>query len=196
MRKYPEYVRLQARRLRQDGQTYEAIGETLGGIPRNTIYRWLNPGYAEANRLNSRKAKQRRTGTCEDCGKETRYSGHAERADSGVSRFCPACAAIRNGEAQKVWTRDRIIAAIQWWATFYGEPPAIADFNPTQAVYMGDYRRATRAEHHIKAGQIPWFVTAVREFGSWNAAITAAGLTPRARHGGGANVLRRRRRAA
>jgi hypothetical protein len=74
--------------------------------------------------------------------------------------------------------------------------PAIPDFNPTGAVYLSDYRRAVRAERHISAGEIPWFTTVVREFGSWNAAIAAAGFTPLANHGGNGNSLRHRKRFA
>jgi hypothetical protein len=36
-----------------------------------------------------------------------------------------------------------------------------------------------------------WWV--IGEFGSWNAAIAAAGFEPRAAHGGGGNQLRRRK---
>jgi hypothetical protein len=38
----------------------------------------------------------------------------------------------------------------------------------------------------------PWFSMVVRVFGSWNAAIEAAGFAPRAAHGGGGNQSRRR----
>jgi hypothetical protein len=94
---------------------------------------------------------------------------------------------------RKKWTREAIVAAIQAWADEYGEPPAQPDWTPATARAMGDEPRAQRFE--ATAGRFPGHMTVIGEFGSWNAAITAAGFTPRPSGGGGGNELRRRSRA-
>jgi hypothetical protein len=63
------------------------------------------------------------------------------------------------------------------------------DWNPWQARdRLGDEARARRFE----SGHWPWYTSVVIRFGSWNAGIRAAGFTPRANHGGGGNIYRRR----
>ena len=55
----------------------------------------LSPQAYERTLRQSREAKRRRRGTCEDCGAETRYNG---TTINGPSRFCLKCSARRNGE--------------------------------------------------------------------------------------------------
>jgi Homing endonuclease associated repeat len=71
---------------------------------------------------------------------------------------CPIC-----GRAVPYWTRERIIAAIQRWHREYGYPPKNTDWQP----------RSTSWHPTIS------MVRAV--FGSWNAALVAAGFPPRYR---------------
>lgn len=127
------------------------------------------------------------TGTCIDCGGPTGYSGTSVPRDR-----CVPCAGvhIRETGSKKVWPRPALIAAIQGWAEVYGEPPATPDWCPHHARLLKDEERARRFEEG--EGAWPTFMTVVREFGTWNAGIAAAGFTPRARHGGGGNELRRR----
>ena len=127
---------------------------------------------------------------CVDCGTET--NGSDGRVD--VPR-CRPCASAVSGAERKVWTRERIIAALQWWASEFGEPPAIPDLSATHSRYLGDSARAERAERLIHAGHMPHFRTVVKEFGTWNEGISAAGFEARAPHGGGGNELRRRVKA-
>jgi hypothetical protein len=62
------------------------------------------------------------------------------------------------------WTAERIIRAIHSWAKLHGgEPPK-----------YNDWSRATDAH--------PARITVVERFGSWNAAIAAAGLEPNPKH--------------
>lgn len=79
--------------------------------------------------------------------------------------------------------------AIQEWAELYGEPPAIPDWNAWQARHeLGDEARAVR---HEGSGW-PSHTTVYYHFGSWGAALEAAGFDARPAHGGGGNQLRRR----
>lgn len=59
------------------------------------------------------------------------------------------------------WTRERIVAAIQAWAEKNGRPPA------------ADEWRVTGLWEHPSQG------TVLAKFGTWNAAVTAAGFAPR-----------------
>ena len=78
------------------------------------------------------------------------------------------------------WTREAVILAMQQWARQYHAPPAQADWNPYRArVRLRDEERARRFERGRAEGAWPSFSTAVRIFGSWNAALRAAGFEPR-----------------
>jgi len=78
---------------------------------------------------------------------------------------------------RKRWSRDRILAAVAAWVELYGAPPAAADWNPAMARRQG---RPDRAERHA-AGDWPFASTVSRYFGSWSAAIEAAGWRSRPR---------------
>lgn len=125
------------------------------------------------------------TGTCVDCGERTGYSGTSTPSDR-----CIPCAAKLSGAAKKVWTREAIIAAIQAWAREYGDHPAIPDWSPRNARDLNDEARAQR--YLERTEEWPGVTTVIREFGSWNAGMAAAGFEPRATNGGGGNGTRRR----
>lgn len=127
---------------------------------------------------------------CMDCG-APRTNG----SDSAREPRCSACAAVKGGKTKQVWTPAAGLAAIQEWATLHGEPPAVADWNPHAAEHMlHDPARAARWRD--ADGRWPSFKTVYREFGSWNAAVEAAGFAPRVAGGGGGNETRQRVRRA
>jgi hypothetical protein len=70
------------------------------------------------------------------------------------------------------WTEGRIISAIKAWEKRTGEPPT-----------SKQWQKPTRlGESFLKAGRVasrPASTTVARRFGSWNAAIAAAGFEPR-----------------
>lgn len=95
---------------------------------------------------------------CDSCRPE-----HA----SGVSRDLWL---DRFGDTKR-WTREAIIELIQKWAEKYGEPPRFNDW-------------FVKAKTEWKFGEVskrtwPYSYTVVWMFGSWNAAIEAAGFKPR-----------------
>lgn len=125
---------------------------------------------------------------CEDCGAPLNGSDGRGR---NAPRRCVRCNNIAQGAESKVWTSTAVVLAIQEWAAEYGEPPAVPDWNPHTAEHvLHDPARARRFRE--AGGQWPNFKTVYREWGSWNAAIKAAGFTPRAPHGGGGNGARHR----
>lgn len=91
---------------------------------------------------------------------------------------------------RKHWTRDLVTLRIQEWAGVYGEPPSVNDWDPTVASRLGDPERADR--FRSAGGHWPSRNAVYRVFGSWNAAVRAAGFEPRAAGGGLGNTRRRR----
>lgn len=114
-------------------------------------------------------------GTCESCGAPTAVN----RVGDGPARHCATCAPAAN----TYWTRERIIEAIQEWARLYGQPPVAYEWNPTQAEAKLP-RRAREIRKRFDSGEWPYQNTICERFGTWNAAIAAAGFTP-LRPGGG-----------
>lgn len=103
---------------------------------------------------------------CVDCGAP--LNGSDSR---GVhSRCCRCAAAVR-----RIWTRDSVIAAIHRWSDLYGQPPAAGDWNLSLARSRG-WDIAVR---RFRDGRWPCSSTVCEVFGSWNAAIAAAGFEPR-----------------
>jgi hypothetical protein len=75
----------------------------------------------------------------------------------------------------KVWDRESILAAINAWTVEHGTPPTAMDWNPSMARARG---RNDRARRHAE-GDWPFYSTVVAYFGSWTAALQAAGWTGR-----------------
>jgi hypothetical protein len=130
---------------------------------------------------------------CIDCGARVDGTTPSKMANRDEPR-CYACSVTHDKATglRKTWDRARILNAIREWARLYGEQPGIADWNTGQLQALGNQERLARSRAARAAGIAPTHGTVIREFGSWNAAIEAAGFTPRAPHGGGGNHLRRR----
>jgi hypothetical protein len=131
------------------------------------------------------------TFACRICGKQLRAMGRHATQMHGITareyqrRFPGAPVTSENYRGIKAgqlhdrglvryWTRDRVIKAIQAWAHRTGAPPTYKEWTRSrQNGYRWRGKRRPSAFHVRKL------------FGSWNAAIEAAGLPARARHGGG-----------
>jgi hypothetical protein len=116
-------------------------------------------------------------------------SDHCRRraSEARIQPYCTACGVVQVSHKSKglcgecarevgtVWTRERIIDAIQDYATEYGRPPSAREWNPQMAVatYRDDI-----AERFYEDGCWPSATTVQKVFGRWNAAIEAAGFTP------------------
>lgn len=170
-----------AQALRAQGMMLREIAAEMGSST-STVHEWItDPDLA--------KAKQRKVGyrgTCEDCGRPTDGGNGRDNAP----KRCFTCASAHR-TSKMVWPRAAVLEAIRAWAAEHGEPPAIADWCPTMArSTLHDEERARRWE--LADGTWPHFQTVCRRFGTWSAAIEAAGFTPRAPHGGDGNQDRRR----
>lgn len=104
---------------------------------------------------------------CADCGKPT-YSG-----DANPPERCVPCTARH----KMVWTEGAILTAIRAWAADHGGiPPAATDWSPAMALTIG---HPEKAEKFYADDAWPHTSTVQDRFGTWNAAIRAAGLAPR-----------------
>lgn len=177
--------------LRAEGYSVAEIADLLNVSPGAVRNRINDPDGAK-----QRKRRERYRGRCLTCGAPTDGSSGYNAPRYCVDHVNDSPEAIARFEAQTIWTRERIIAAIRWWADTYGEPPSGTDWNPTQLSNFDDVERWERADRLIRERVIPWFTSVVVRFGTWNAAIRAAGYEPRAAHGGAGNQYRRQRMRA
>src|SRR5215217_388883 len=74
-----------------------------------------------------------------------------------------------------LYAADEIFEAIRSWARRYGQPPTSIDWEPARARRTGQPWRAARFER----GKWPTVRMVRWRFGSFNAAVRAAGLRPR-----------------
>lgn len=145
-----------AQRLRAQGLIYKEIGEQLG-VPRQTA--WLLVNDPDGSRERARKRRYDLECVC--CG------GRVDGTTPGRMRdrdnpVCHKCAPVY----YSTWTRESIICAIQEWADEHGGIPPSA--NQWQAA------RAKGDERVCSVNEVQG------HFGSWNAAIIAAGFEPHA----------------
>lgn len=180
--KTPERVAA-AQQMRSDGMSWRAICEALA-VARPTAEAWVKD--PDGTKLRARKDSY--ASKCIDCGGPT--SGSEGRREEPR---CLACANVKSGFAAKIWTREAVVLAIHEWAAEYGEPPAGADWNGWEARHrLNDADRADRYERDLSAGRCASHTAVIKAFGTWNAAIKAAGYEPRTSGGGGGNEARKR----
>lgn len=156
--------------LKQQGLTFDQVAARLG-LARSTV----TSAYYDPTGEKERERKDRYANDCLDCGK--RLDG-SDGTKSAVR--CVACANVIAGAARKVWTREKIIAAIQEWAAEHGQPPTTTNWHPGHARAIGHPELS--AAYEAEPDRWPSHTQVCREFqdvGSWNAAIAAAGFTPR-----------------
>lgn len=142
---------------------------------------------SEPKWCSERCRKRGYSGICEDCGART-CNGQATPPCK-----CRSCAPRARAAIEHEATVRRLVEQIRAWHDVYGEPPAVADWNPWQARHA--YHDEVRAKRWEEGGW-PWFTEVITHFGTWNAAIEAAGFDPREAHGGPENQKRKRRATA
>lgn len=121
-----------------------------------------------------RRRKEGYRGTCSECGGRTNGSAGPGKAPT----VCATCT-TRIQHEERRWTRATIRAAFQAFAADWGRPPATVDvigMAPTQRAHYSASRMA-EVERMRAWERLPSPHIVVREYGSWPAAITDAGLS-------------------
>lgn len=149
--------------LKAAGHTGREISEILG-IGYSTVYNRL----ADPTGAKQRARRQRYQRPCPDCG--TLMDGSNGHAKSPA--HCRSCA---THHIEKLWTRDIIIDCIRDYNDQYGHPPSARDWNPGMA---RKHYRDDISDRFYEDACWPNQTTVNVVFGSWNAAMTAAGFTP------------------
>lgn len=112
---------------------------------------------------------------CVDCGGPTKDGSGGRVAEPR----CVPCGNKLSGEKRSM-TDEYLIGCLRDFAERYGRPPCRVDFDPFHARHIRhDEDRARAAERDGRQNA----TTFVRHFGSWNAAMRAAGFEPRPAHG-------------
>jgi hypothetical protein len=164
----------EVRELRDSGLYWREVAERMG-----ISLSYAEQLYSDPDGTRTRARKMRHTVACLDCGQPCNFDGSRARR----SLRCLSCS-TEHTKANAKWTRDAIIAVIQRWADLYGSQPAATDFNPSAPSHRGE--RARR----FREGDYPVLAMVQHVFGSWNAAIEAAGFTPRTGYGIGISDAR------
>jgi hypothetical protein len=151
-----------AQALRAGGLTVCEVAERMG-VARSTAGAWL----ADPDRSKEVARKDSYRGVCKDCGAPTDGSNGRDKAPAHCAQCAPSHSAI--------WTRETVIGAIRCFAERYGRPPGAADFNPSLALRLG---HGWRSDHFYEDGDYPVTSSVLYVFGTWNAAIEAAGFKP------------------
>ena len=134
------------------------------GVSRSRVYESLNDPTGEKSR--ARKAKAQRP--CVDCGEPCNMDG----SRSEPSERCHRCACAKQSAGAK-WKPDTVLEAIRRWASEHGSPPMASE-------WADSFRR----HPDFEKGGWPTANTVAYRFGTFNAAVEAAGLQPAHRPGG------------
>lgn len=153
-------------KMRRDGASLQAIGDRYG-VSRERIRQIVVENYPEVTRAvaDGREEYSRQLRICPDCGGTKAVS--AQR--------CRPCRVRHDTK----WTQQQIVAAMQEYHRRYGKTPSCTEWNPSLARWR---KTPAVAEKFLSDGCWPHVQTVIQRFGSWTAAIDAAGL-PRNRAG-------------
>lgn len=105
---------------------------------------------------------------CRRSKQQTPCAGGCGRLIDGIrggckTQYCRHC--IRTN----VWTQEKVIEAIQRWYGMFGRPPAADQWGTKEWL----------VDHNALWWEHPNYSTVAKLFGSWNAAINAAGFVGR-----------------
>jgi hypothetical protein len=213
----------EARRLRREGLSYAAIGRVFGAS--ETAARVAcDPAQAKRRREYTRRrgyitnnhsglyrhppSNEDESVRCAICGRvfyalsrhlltqhgvtASEYRQRFPNSDTVSRQYRQHFRELASLRGFESWDKPSIVSAIRSWAAKYGSPPSAKEWATT----------GIRKKRPGRKGPRPSKTTVQKHFGSWNAAIVAAGFpplapgtfTPRRRRVGGDALGRRRRK--
>jgi AraC-like DNA-binding protein len=110
----------------------------------------------------ARAVKARYLGVCRGCGAYTQ----PRNGKGDAYAYCKAC---HPGAIARLWTPERVLAAMREWRDRYGRLPTSYDWSRTHA-----RRRGGEALKRLGEGAWPASSVVSEVFGSWSAARAAA----------------------
>jgi hypothetical protein len=147
--------------LRRNGASLRSIGDRYG-VSRERIRQIVHDHYPSVTQQVSegREQARRERVICPDCG----------GVKAPTAKKCRACKIANDTR----WTRERIISAMQEYHRLHGTTPSCTAWNPSLARWRNS---PELADKFYSDGCWPSVQTVQIRFGSWNAAVDAAGLT-------------------
>ena len=152
-------------KARRRGESYRLTCEQLG-ISRTYYYDLLHD--PTGAKIKARRDSYRQP--CPRCG--TPMNGSNGR-NGKAPKLCTRCKHKDEHEGRR-WTPEAIIEAIRYFEAIHGRPPTAPEFSPA----LNGHVQRTAVDYANREEGLPSFGVVVREFGTWNAAIKAAGFTP------------------
>jgi hypothetical protein len=161
------------RELRDQGLLQREIAEALGfGL------NWVNELLNDPDGAKKRARVDSYAGVCMDCGGPTDGSLGPKK----TPKRCASCALAFERE-DIAWTPERVIESFQRFHAEHGRSPLAMDLNPWLALQIAkkvtDPVKRARYEEVFarwKPGEYPTHGTVLRRFGTFPAALAAAGL--------------------
>lgn len=161
-------------KLRQTGMSTAEIARRAK-LSESYVYELINDPTGEAKRQRKRDYRRRNTRPCPRCGHEMPGRNDTQR-DRGRTRVCASC-----WNEEHAISDEDILDAIRWWHDRYGEPPTSRDWGNSGSRTPISRLQQERLDDARSIRELPSVTAVTSHFGSWPAAIEAAGLTPRVR---------------
>jgi hypothetical protein len=146
-----------------EGLAFAEIAARLG-LAVSTVYGYYSDPTGERER--ARRERYRRPCKNPDCGNLTSGAD----GPGAPPRYCPRCAAL----TRRRWTEEKVLEAIREWHRSTGAPPTLHDWSPAHA----PEGHSGAARYLSEPGRWPSVPQVRARFGSFRAAVRAAGLDP------------------
>ena len=147
-----------ARHFREaEGLSIAEIAARLGRSPATVKAYFYDPTGEKA-----RAVKARYVGVCRGCGAYTQ----PRNGKGDAYAYCKAC---HPGALQRLWTAERVLAAMLDWRDSYDRLPTSYDWSRTHA-----RRRGGEAVRRLAQGEWPAASVVTRLFGAWSGARAVA----------------------
>jgi hypothetical protein len=149
-------------RMRREGHSLRSIGDRYG-VTRERIRQIVADNYPEVPKemAHYREEQSRWKRVCPECG----------GPKAPASKQCKQCLISQTTK----WTPDAIVEAMQEYQRRYGKTPSCTEWNPSLARWRN---LPATADRFYADGCWPHVQTVLQRFGSWRAAVDAAGLAP------------------